>query len=163
MNNRIRLAALVLALIALWPTAPIEAANPHVFRFQAIWAVNPDAECGKPYSQLFLNSTQADVDVVEINYIALPDPCGPGQPIVIGSGLVDIRGNLSKLFVEGTIPSSGGDVAIDLVLRKTGNLPDPGPGEKAVSATARGTVILNGVDLTGGKPSTSAFIRRSNS
>jgi hypothetical protein len=163
MNNRIRMAALVVGMMALWPTAPIEAASPHVFRFQAQWVVNPNGDCGTPHSVLFLNSTQADVDVVELTYQFTSDPCTVPLQIVQGTGQVDISGNLSKLFVEGTLSSSSGDVDIDLTLKKTGNLPDPGPGQKAVSATARGEVVLDGEDLTGGQPSTSAQITRSRS
>ena len=77
-------------------------------------------------------------------------------------GQVETRGNLARLFVEGTISTSDDrPVDIDLSLRKIANLPDPGPGQKAVSASARGTVILDGVDLTGGQPSTSGEITRS--
>jgi hypothetical protein len=160
-------AALVLGLTALWPAANLEAGNPHVFRFQAEWLDNADgSDCDRPATSLSLVSSQADVDVVSFVYQFNLEPCDPASPLetVQATGQVEIRGNLARLFVEGDIPTSDArEVTIDLCLRKTGNLPDPAPGEKEVSAKARGQVILDGVDLTGGRSSTSARITRSRS
>jgi hypothetical protein len=158
--------ALALALLALWPGTPPEAANPHVFRFFAQWSDNADGtDCSRPASQLTLFSTQADVDVAEFSYFFNADPCNPesGGEFAQGSGLVDVNGNLAHLSVQGSIPSGERVVDVDLTLRKTGNLPDPAPGEKAVRASASGRVILDGNDLTAGRPSTTATITRSKS
>jgi hypothetical protein len=164
MNRRLGWAAIAVGLITGWPAAPLDAASPHVFRFQAQWVINPDGICGTPHSTLFLTIPAADVNVVSFTYQFTPDPCTTNLEIISGGGLVDVRGNLTRLEVDGTIPADGDrQVTIDLTLRKTGNLPDPGPGEKAVSASARGEVILDGTDLTGGQPSTSAQITRSKS
>jgi hypothetical protein len=162
MKRTLGICAMALGLMGLWPTIQLGAANPHVFRFQATWVVNPDGTCGVPHSTLFLGSTAADGDVVDFTYQFTPDPCTTTLQIVPGVGQVEISGNQAHLRVQGTISTSDErPVQIDLTLRKSRNLPDPGPGEKLWSATARGTVILDGTDLTGGQPSTTAQIRRS--
>jgi hypothetical protein len=158
--------ALALALLSLLPGPSLEAASPHVFRFFAQWSDNADgADCTRSAFQLTVFSTQADVDVAEFNFFSNDDPCNPesGGEFAQGSGLVEVNGNLARLSVQGTIPSGDREVDVDLTLRKTGNLPDPAPGEKAVSASARGTVILDGNDLTRGRASTTATITRSKS
>jgi hypothetical protein len=168
MNKWICGGALALGLVALWPSGRPEAADPHVFRFQAQWNVNPDgSDCDTPNSSLALFINASDVDVVQFDYQFNLDPCNPTSPLqrFTGAGQLDISGNQTRLFVEGTLTlfADGRQVDVDLMLRKTGDLPDPGPGEKLVSATARGEVILDGEDLTGGLPSTTAQISRSRS
>jgi len=165
MYKAIRIAALVLGLVALGPTGSREArAAKQILRFQAVWSVNPNGDCGQPNSALSLASSQADIDIVFFSYFFISDPCSP-TPVVIfvqGVGPVSISGNQTRLFVDGTIQTPDGrPVNIDLTLQKTGNLADPGPGEKLVSASATGEVVLDGQDLTGGAPSTTAQISKS--
>jgi hypothetical protein len=150
-----------LGLLALWPASGAEAKQ--VFRFQAEWRHDPVVNCG-PQTLLSLVSTAADVGVVTFTYFNITNTCtGEGFLSVGGTGTVSITGNQTHLFVEGVIDTSHGPVAIDLDLRKLRNLPDSTPGEKMVSATADGEVILEGQDLTGCEPSTSATITRSRS
>ncbi len=165
MSQWIARGALALGLVAVWPTVHLQAGNPHVFRFEAEWQSNADGgDCDSPASVLSLVSSQADVDVVVFVHQINLDPCNPTSPLQTaqGTGQVEIRGNQAHLFVEGTLAvGDDGEVNIDLKLRKTGNLPDPLPGEKLWSARAEGEVVLDGTNLTGGRPSTRAQISRS--
>jgi hypothetical protein len=167
MKKTIGIGALAVALVALWPTTGLEAASKQVFRFQAEWNVNPDgSQCDVRNSALSLSSSQADTNVVFFVYQVNLHPCDPNSPLQIfqGVGPVTITGNQSHLAVQGTIfTSDERPVQINLRLRKTGNLPDPAPGEKLVSACATGQVIFGGTDLTGGVPSTRAQISKSKS
>lgn len=148
-----------LGLLALWPGSRAEAKQ--VFRFQAEWRQDPVVDCG-PQTVLSLGSTAADVGVVTLSYFHVDNSCtGDGVQFVNGNGTVSITGNQAHLFVEGEIDGGGRPIAIDLELRKIKNLPDTTPGEKLVSASAAGDVILDGQDLTGGQPSTSATITKS--
>jgi hypothetical protein len=165
-SQTIRIGALALALLGLVPASQSEAKG-HVFRFQAEWRKDPVQECG-PQVVLSLFSSQADIDVVSISYQNIPDTCtGIGARFVSGTGTVTITGNQAHLSVEGSIAVTSNDgstgvVDLDLTLRKTGNLPDPTPGEKLVSASACGEVILDGQeDLTAGQRSTTAQISKS--
>jgi hypothetical protein len=72
---------------------------------------------------------------------------------------------LSHLEVEGDLPGNddmGNEltVAVDLDFDKTANLPDPGPNEKLVQAASKGSVVVAGQDLTGGKRTDNATIRK---
>jgi hypothetical protein len=160
-NRRLGIAVAALGLLALWPASHAEAKQ--VFRFQAEWRQDPTVECG-PQKVLSLSSFPADVNVVSFSYFNIANTCtGEGFQFVTGSGTVDISGNLNHLSVTGEIFGNGQPIAIDLDLHKVANLPDNTKGEKMVSATAEGTVILDGQDLTGGQPSTTASITRSKS
>jgi hypothetical protein len=141
-NRTIRIGMLALALCSF--AAAAEAKN--VYRFSAQWSSNADgSDCSHPNFVLLLQSTAADIDVVSFTYQAF-DVCN-GFRIVTGSGTASITGNQNKLHVDGVLPlSGGGDVDVDVDIRKT---------------IATGTVILNGVDLTGGQPSTTASITKS--
>jgi hypothetical protein len=165
MNNKWVLGGvLAVGLVAVWPIGKPEAASP-VFRFEAVRNVNPDgSDCDTPNSSLALFINESDVDVVQFDYGFNLEPCDPSSPFqrVTGFAPLEISGNHRRLFVAGTITlADGREVEVDLKLLKTGCLPAPGPGEKLVSATATGEVILDGEDLTGGEPSTSAEISRS--
>jgi hypothetical protein len=151
-----------LALLALWPTSHAAAAQ--TFRFQAEWRQDPTTECG-PQKVISLVSFQADPSTVSFTYFNIANTCtGEGFQFVTGVGTVQVSGNLNHLFVEGDISGSNGSpIAIDLTLRKVATLPDTPKGEKAVSATAEGEIVLDGQDITGGQPSTSASITRSKS
>jgi hypothetical protein len=130
--------------------APVAEAK-DVLRVQARWDIPVDQDCT---ATLFLNSTQADVNVLELTYFGCP------FSIVQGSGTVSISGNQNHLSVTGTIPTSRGEATIDLDFDRTGKLPRS-PGAKTVSAVATGTVLVGGQDLTAGQPSGSASITKS--
>jgi hypothetical protein len=160
MNRRMGIAVAALGLLALGSTSRAEAKQ--VFRFQAEWRQDPTVECG-PQKLLSLVSSQADVGVVSFSYFNILNTCtGEGFQFVSGSGTVDISGNLNHLSVSGEISANGQPVTIDLDLNKLGKA-DSSNGDRTVSATAQGEVILNGQDVTGGQPSTTASITRSKS
>jgi hypothetical protein len=161
-NRRIRIVVAALGLFALWPSVRAEAKQ--VFRFQAEWRQDPTVDCG-PQTVLSLVSSQADVGVVSLSYFNIANTCtGEGFQFVTGTGTVDVSGNQTTLFVNGELTASDGrPITIDLELHKLKNLPDSTKGEKMVSATASGEVILGEQDLTGGQASTSASITRSKS
>jgi hypothetical protein len=152
----------VLALGLLAVGAPRAEAK-QVFRFQAEWRQDPTQECG-PQKVLSISSFAADASTVSLTYFNINNTCtGEGFQFVTGQGTVSISGNLNHLSVDGQISSSSGPIDISLDLTKVANLPDTPQGEKAVSASAEGEVIVTGQDATGGQPSTSASITRSKS
>jgi hypothetical protein len=158
---------ILLGVLALTPSFAGAAEAKQIFRVHAQWLSNADgADCDKPASVLQVDSTEADVNVLAFVYQVATGFCGrPGEvptfQIFSGSGTVSLTGNQTKISVVGTLPlGGGGEVDVDLFLRKTGNLPD-GAGQKTVSAVATGTIILNGQDLTAGQPSTFASIVKS--
>ena len=158
-NRQTGIAFAALGLLALWPASPAEAKQ--IFRFQAEWRQDPTVECG-PQKLLSLSSFQADVDVVSFTYFNIANTCtGEGFQFVTGSGAVNVSGSLNQLSVTGEIFGNGQPITIDLQLDKVASLPDSTQGEKMVSATAQGTVLLDGQDLTGGLTSTTASITRS--
>ncbi len=161
-NRRTGTVVAAMALLALWPAPRAQAKQ--VFRFRAEWRQDPTVECG-PQKVVSLVSFESDVDVVSFSYFNIANTCtGEGFQQVTGTGTVNVSGNLNHLSVNGDIATSdGGSAAIDLDLTKVANLPDSNKGEKRVSATARGEIILGGQDVTGGQPSTSASITRSKS
>jgi hypothetical protein len=158
-NRHIGIGLAALGLLALGPTPRAEAKQ--IFRFQAEWRQDPTVECG-PQKVLSLASFASDVDVVSFTYFNIANTCtGEGFQFVSGAGTVSTSGNLNHLVVTGDIFSSGGPVSIDLELTKVAKLPDSAQGEKMVSATAEGQILLGGQDLTAGEPSTTASITRS--
>jgi hypothetical protein len=160
-------AVMAFALVAIGPTTSIEAApsakddcKSHVMRGAAQWTKDPADPCG-PFSTLVVHSTQADIDVVEILYQS-GNTCLGTFSFVQGSGLVSVNGNLHRLTFRGTIPlNDGRTAAVDLTLTSTKESDTKDKSDRTVSASARGTVILDGVDLTGGVSTTNATISRS--
>jgi hypothetical protein len=154
------LGSAVIMLITLGSTGASKAKDSKVLRGSAMWTINPPAEpaCG-PFSALLVQSTQADVDVVEVIY-QFGNTCGAGSfASVQGSGAGMVSGKVKALTVEADVPMSDGrTISVDLVLTRTKDLRDNGPDEKVVSASAFGTVILDGTDLTRHAPSTDATI-----
>lgn len=160
MKRHLGMGVLALGLLAVGvPRAEAK----QVFRFQAEWRQDPTQECG-PQKVLSISSFAADASTVSLSYFNIANTCtGEGFQFVTGQGTVSISGNLNHLSVDGQIFSSGGPIDISLDLTKVAKLPDSPKGEKAVSASAEGEVILNGQDTTGGTPSTTASITRSKS
>ena len=153
-------AGLIVAVLGGMSGAAI--GKPPVFRAVATWTVNPPEPCGA-FSTVQVRSTQADVDVIELTY-QFGNTCDNSFHIVQATGAGTIDGNLNHLRIVATIATSDErPVDVDLTLKKTKDLSDKGPGEKTVSARATGTVILDGVDLTGGVPTNDATITRSKS
>jgi hypothetical protein len=149
--------ALVLTLGAVG-LAPEARGKPPVFRGSATWTVDPPSPCGA-FSSLLVQSTQADANVIEVVYQA-GNTCDGSFAIVQATGTGVVTGNINRLRIEALIATSDErPVDIDLTLNRTRDLSD----EKVVSARATGTVLLDGVDLTGGVPATSATITRSKS
>jgi hypothetical protein len=156
-------AALVLALVTFGPSPKAHAKSHAVFKGSAQWTVNaPDLPaCGK-FSTLLVHSTAADDDIVEVIYQA-GNTCDNTFQSLQGSGTATLSGNLKLLTIEGTIPTSGGPVDVDITLKRTKDLSENGPDEKVVSARAKGTVILGGQDLTDHAPTTDATITKTKS
>jgi hypothetical protein len=170
-KNMIKLTAitaLVFALVAVGPTPGVEAApvakgdcTSHAMTGSAQWTRTAPDPCG-PFSTLLVHSTQGDIDVVEVIYQA-GDSCPGGTFLSVqGSGLVSVTGNLHRLTIRGAIPvGDGRTVAVDLTLITSKEADAKDKSNRTVDASARGTVILDGMELTGGVPTTDAFISRS--
>jgi hypothetical protein len=163
-----RIAALTFGLLAIGPTPNSEAASPtnearnaHVFRGSAQWTRNPPPNACGPFSALLVHSTQADPTVVEVIY-QFGDTCNNTFGSVSGTGQVTVNGNLQRLRFKGTIPANDErSFSVDITLKRTCEDTDRDGSDRTVSAEAKGTVILGGVDLTGGATTTNASISRS--
>jgi hypothetical protein len=131
-----------------------------VLRVQSQWTTDPpDAGCG-PFSTLFVQSSQADTDVLFVVYQA-GNTCDNSFHSVQGSGLVTVSGNIHQVTVTGNIPLSDGTTgSVNLSFTQTPDSEDKNMGNRTVSAVAQGTVILDGSDATGGVPTTNAQISR---
>ena len=161
--TRIAVFALALFLIERAPfaqAAPQQTCNGHAFRGSAQWTQDPPApDCG-PFHTLLVHTTQADPNVVEVIY-QFGNTCDNSFSNVFGTGLATVSGNLKSLNMSGTIATSDGRSFIVNVTLTGDVVTDRTDRDRTVSATAQGTVLLDGTDITGGVPTTNASITRS--
>jgi hypothetical protein len=163
MIKHLGIVALALGFVVVGSVPSSEAVQPQknkAMRGSAQWTTDPPSPCG-PFSALLVHSTQGDADVVEIIYQS-GDTCQGTFTSLQGRGLPAVDGNINKLTMNGSVPADDGRVfEVNLTLTRTRDFDNNGPSERVVSASARGTVILDGMDLTGGVPTTNATISKS--
>ena len=162
MNMHLGIVALALGLtVAVGAgTPPVGAANGGRASGQAQWTTDPppDPSCG-PFHTLLVQGTEAD-GTAQVVY-QFGDTCDDSFHILQGSALATVNGNLNKLTISGAIPVQGDEgraFLVNVTLHRTGRPGGGGAGGRTVSASASGTVILDGTDVTGGVPTSNATI-----
>jgi hypothetical protein len=163
-----RIAVFTLGLAAVGSVPNSEAAPPqakacrgHVFRGSAQWTQDPPSDQCGPFSALLVHSTQADSNVVEVIY-QFGDTCNNTFGMVFGTGQASVNGDLKRLTMSATVSTSDErSIAVNVTLTGTRGSKEQSGDERTVSASASGTVILDGVNLTGGVTTTNATISRS--
>jgi hypothetical protein len=156
MIKRIVIGALGFMVVTLVASG-LEARSQKELRGSATWTVDPPAPCG-PFSSLLVHSTTSDASVVEVIYQS-GNTCDNSFQILQGSAAGSVTGSLKRLRMEALVPTSDGRTFdVDITLTGTKDLADKSPREKVVSARATGSVLLDGVDLTGGVATDNATI-----